>query len=179
MIQQSKTQPGTPGRPGTPGQLRTVRRFLASALTVAAIVLALAMTACQAIPAPSGQPAVAPAAVAPAAAAQAAARPALPAEVSVAEAAAKRDAGAFILDVRTPEEWNEFHVPGSTLIPIDQLPNRVAEVPKDKEVVVVCRSGNRSATGRDVLLKAGYPQVTSLAGGLTTWRSAGKPVEPQ
>jgi rhodanese-related sulfurtransferase len=168
MIYQSKT------KPGTPGQSRTVRRFLASALTVAAIVLALAMTACQAIPAPSGQPAVAPAA-----AAQAAARPALPAEVSVAEAAAKRDAGAFILDVRTPEEWNEFHVPGSTLIPIDQLPNRVAEVPKDKEVVVVCRSGNRSATGRDVLLKAGYPQVTSLAGGLTTWRSAGKPVEPQ
>jgi len=167
MIHQSKT------KPGTPGQSRTVRRFLASALTVAAIVLALAMTACQAIPAPSGQPAVAPAA------AQAAARPALPAEVSVAEAAAKRDAGAFILDVRTPEEWNEFHVPGSTLIPIDQLPNRVAEVPKDKEVVVVCRSGNRSATGRDVLLKAGYPQVTSLAGGLTTWRSAGKPVEPQ
>jgi rhodanese-related sulfurtransferase len=97
--------------------------------------------------------------------------------VSVAEAAAKRDAGAFILDVRTPEEWNEFHVPGSTLIPIAELPNRVAEVPKDKEVVVVCRSGNRSATGRDVLLKAGYPQVTSLAGGLTAWRSAGKPVE--
>ena len=168
MIHQSKT------KPGTPGQSRTVRRFLASALTVAAIVLALAMTACQAIPAPSGQPAVAPAAAAPAAA-----RPALPAEVSVAEAAAKRDAGAFILDVRTPEEWNEFHVPGSTLIPIDELPKRVAEVPKDQEVVVVCRSGNRSATGRDVLLKAGYPQVTSLAGGLTTWRSAGKPVEPQ
>ncbi len=84
----------------------------------------------------------------------------------MADAAKKRDAGAFILDVRTPEEWNEYHVPGSTLIPLDQLSNRVAEVPKDKEVVVVCRSGNRSATGRDVLLKAGYPQVTSLAGGL-------------
>ena len=95
----------------------------------------------------------------------------------MADAAKKRDAGAFILDVRTTEEWNEYHVPGSTLIPIDELPKRVAEVPKDKEVVVVCRSGNRSATGRDVLLKAGYPQVTSLAGGLSTWRSAGQPVE--
>ena len=95
----------------------------------------------------------------------------------MAEAAKERDAGAFILDVRTPEEWNEFHVPGSTLIPITELANRVAEVPKDKEVVVVCRSGNRSATGRDILLKAGYPQVTSLAGGLKSWRDAGKPVE--
>ena len=66
------------------------------------------------------------------------------------------------LDVRTPEEWNEYHVPGSTSLLLDELPKRVAEVPKDKEVVVVCRSGNRSATGRDVLLKAGYPQVTSL-----------------
>ena len=79
--------------------------------------------------------------------------------------------------MRTVEEWDEYHVPGSTLIPIDQLSNRVAEVPKDKEVVVVCRSGNRSATGHDLLLKAGYPQVTSLAGGLKAWRDAGMPVE--
>ena len=136
------------------------------------IVLALALTACQASPAPAAAP---PAAAASGGAA--AALPALPAEVSVADAAKKRDAGAFILDVRTPEEWNEYHVPGSTLIPLDQLSNRVAEVPKDKEVVVVCRSGNRSATGRDVLLKAGYPQVTSLAGGLKSWRNAGNPVE--
>jgi rhodanese-related sulfurtransferase len=163
------------------------------AAITALIVVVLALAACQAIPTPSEQPAAAPtaaSAVAPAAApavaptaapakAPAAARPALPAEVSVADAAAKRDAGAFILDVRTPDEWKEFHVLGSTLIPLDELPNRLAEVPKDKEIVVVCRSGNRSATGRDALLKAGYPQVTSLAGGLTAWRSAGKPVEPK
>ena len=147
-------------------------------MIVALVIVALTMAACQASPAPAAAPAAASSAGATAGAATAA-RPALPAEVSVADAAKKRDAGAFILDVRTPEEWNEYHVPGSTLIPITELPNRVAEVPKDKEVVVVCRSGNRSATGRDVLLKAGYPQVTSLAGGLTTWRSAGKPVEPQ
>jgi rhodanese-related sulfurtransferase len=79
--------------------------------------------------------------------------------------------------VRTVEEWDEYHVPGSTLIPLDQLNKHLAEVPQDKEVVVVCRSGNRSATGRDLLLKAGYPQVTSLAGGLKAWRDAGKPVE--
>lgn len=102
---------------------------------------------------------------------------ALPTEVSIAEAAKKRDAGAFILDVRTPEEWNEFHVPGATLIPVTELPNRVAEVPKEREVVVVCRSGNRSATGRDILLKAGFPKVTSMAGGLVAWRNAGYPTE--
>jgi rhodanese-related sulfurtransferase len=166
----------------SPAQRRLSQLGVSAAIT-ALLVVVLALAACQAIPTPSGQPATAPTAapaVAPPSApteAPAAARPALPAEVSVAEAAAKRDAGAFILDVRTPDEWKDFHVPGSTLIPLDELPNRLAEVPKDKEVVVVCRSGNRSATGRDALLKAGYPQVTSLAGGLTAWRSAGKPVQ--
>jgi rhodanese-related sulfurtransferase len=98
-----------------------------------------------------------------------------PAEISVAEAAAKRDQGVFILDVRTPAEWQEYHVPGSTLIPLDELPSRLDEVPRDQEVVVVCRSGNRSATGRDMLRQAGFTQVTSLAGGLSQWRSQGYP----
>jgi rhodanese-related sulfurtransferase len=162
-----------------PAQHRLTQLGVLAAITALLVVLALA--ACQTSPMPGGQPASAPAAAVPTAAAATsgagANRASLPAEISVAEAAAKRDAGAFILDVRTPDEWKDFHVPGSTLIPIDELPNRVAEVPKDKEVVVVCRSGNRSATGRDVLLKAGYPQVTSLAGGLTAWRNAGKPVQ--
>jgi rhodanese-related sulfurtransferase len=99
----------------------------------------------------------------------------LPAEISVAEAAAKREAGAFMLDVRTPEEWNEYHIPGSTLIPLDQLETRLNEVPKDKEVVVVCRSGNRSKPGRDALKAAGYTQVTSMSGGLKEWQAANQP----
>jgi rhodanese-related sulfurtransferase len=99
----------------------------------------------------------------------------LPREITVAEAVAKRDAGAFILDVRQPEEWNEFHVPESTLIPLDQLAARTAELPKDKEIVIVCRSGNRSGQARDLLLDAGFTNVTSMAGGLTQWKSAGYP----
>ena len=114
-------------------------------------------------------PAAAPASSAPAAAA------ALPAEISVADAAAKRDAGAFILDVRQPDEWNAVHIPGATLIPLDQLEARVNEVPKDKEVVVVCRSGNRSQQGRDILKSAGFSQVTSMAGGMNQWSAAGYP----
>jgi rhodanese-related sulfurtransferase len=98
-----------------------------------------------------------------------------PAEISLADAVARRAAGAFILDVRQPDEWRDFHVPGSTLIPLDQLQARVNEVPRDRDVVVVCRSGNRSATGRDVLKKAGFTRATSLAGGLTQWKAAGYP----
>jgi rhodanese-related sulfurtransferase len=48
-------------------------------------------------------------------------------------------------------------------------------VPKDKEVVVVCRSGNRSKQGRDILKSAGFPQVTSMSGGLAQWSAAGLP----
>lgn len=79
------------------------------------------------------------------------------------------------LDVRQPEEWNEYHAPNSTLIPLGELAARVNELPKDKTIVVVCRSGNRSQEGRDILLKAGFENVTSMAGGLKTWRSLGYP----
>lgn len=98
-----------------------------------------------------------------------------PLEISVDEALAKRDAGVFILDVRQPEEWNEFHVPDSTLIPLGELAARVDELPQDQEIVIVCRSGNRSAQARDILLEAGFTQVTSMAGGLTQWKAAGYP----
>jgi len=96
-----------------------------------------------------------------------------PQEISVAQAAAKRQAGAFILDVRQPEEWADAHIPGSTLIPLGELENRMNELPQNKEIVVVCRSGNRSAQGRDILKQAGFNQVTSMAGGLNEWKAVG------
>lgn len=102
----------------------------------------------------------------------------LPAAISVEEAYSKYQSGAFVLDVRTQEEWNEFHAPNTTLIPLDQLQARINEVPQDKEIVVVCRSGNRSQQGRDILLSAGFKQVTSMTGGLNEWRSKGYPIEP-
>lgn len=100
---------------------------------------------------------------------------ALPPEVSVAEAMELREGGAFILDVREPHEWEEFHIPGATLIPLAELEGRASEVPQDREVVVVCRTGNRSATGRDILRAAGLESVASMAGGMVQWRSAGHP----
>ncbi len=113
---------------------------------------------------------------------QAAVRPstaeqtALPPNVSVGQAAALRDAGAFMLDVREPFEWAEYHMPGAVLIPLGELPSRLSEVPRDRPVVVVCRSGNRSQAGRDILLRAGFAAVTSMDGGMRAWRNAGLPV---
>ena len=101
----------------------------------------------------------------------------LPATISVEQAYQKYNQGAFVLDVRTQEEWNDFHAPGTTLIPLDELPRRLDELPRDREIVVVCRSGNRSQQGRDILLGAGFTQVTSMSGGLNEWRSAGYPTE--
>lgn len=102
---------------------------------------------------------------------------ALPAEISVDEAYQKYQEGIFLLDVRTPEEWDEFHAPDTTLIPLDELEMRLDELPKGEEIVVVCRSGNRSQVGRDILLANGFEQTISMAGGLKAWQAAGYPVE--
>lgn len=99
-----------------------------------------------------------------------------PSVITAAQAAEKRDQGAFILDVREPDEWAQVHIPGAALIPLEELPDRLNEIPKDKEIVVVCRSGNRSAQGRDILLKAGFTNVTNMAGGLNKWQVQGYPV---
>jgi len=96
----------------------------------------------------------------------------LPAFVSVDEAHQMYEDGTFVLDVRTQEEWNEYHAPNTTLIPLDELATRVNELPKDQPIVVVCRSGNRSQSGRDILLQAGF-DATSMTGGLSAWRDSG------
>ena len=97
-------------------------------------------------------------------------------EVSVDEAYQMYQGDAFVLDVRTQEEWDEYHAPNATLIPLDQLQARLSEVPKDREILVVCRSGNRSQQGRDILLTAGY-NATSMTGGLKEWYAKGYPIE--
>jgi rhodanese-related sulfurtransferase len=100
----------------------------------------------------------------------------LPPTVSVSQASALRARGALLIDVRQPEEWVQGHVPGSALIPIDDLPSRLRELPRDRTIVVVCHSGKRSRFGRDVLLKAGFTQVASMSGGLAQWEAQGQPI---
>jgi len=97
-------------------------------------------------------------------------------EINVDEAYQEYQNGTFVVDVRTQEEWDEYHVPNVPLIPLDQLPDRLNEIPKDKEILVICRSGNRSQEGRDILLSAGY-QATSMTGGIKEWYAKGYPIE--
>ena len=97
-------------------------------------------------------------------------------EVDVDKAYEMYQSGVFVVDVRTQEEWDEYHAPNTNLIPLDQLPDRLSEVPSDQEILVICRSGNRSQEGRDILLAAGY-NATSMAGGLKEWYAKGYPIE--
>jgi rhodanese-related sulfurtransferase len=101
----------------------------------------------------------------------------LPAVISISQAYEAYQDGALVLDVRTQEEWDVLRIPETTLIPLEQLPNRVEELPKNQEIVVICRSGNRSQVGRDILLEAGFKKVTSVNGGVNAWATAGYPVE--
>lgn len=96
--------------------------------------------------------------------------------VSADEAYQMYQNGTFVLDVRTQAEWDDYHVPNTTLIPLDELPNRLSELPKDKEIVVICHSGNRSQQGRDILLNAGF-NATSMTGGILAWYDKGYPVD--
>ena len=101
----------------------------------------------------------------------------LAAEISVAEAYALYPDQAFFLDVREVVEWQAGHVPGTTNIPLSVLADRVGELPTGQQIVVVCRSGNRSQEGRDILQAAGFDDVTSMAGGLSDWKDAGYPYD--
>lgn len=85
-----------------------------------------------------------------------------------AEAKALVKAGAVLVDVRTPEEFAAKHLDGAVNIPIDDLEARKAELPKDKDIVLYCRSGARSARGKSLLTGAGYTKVHNL-GPMSNW----------
>ncbi len=99
-----------------------------------------------------------------------------PSEVSTQDLVhALQDGPATVVDVREPGEYVRGHVPGATLVPLAQLPARLAEVERSDRVYVVCASGNRSQVGADVLRAAGYDAV-SVAGGTSGWQRGGHPV---
>jgi rhodanese-related sulfurtransferase len=77
---------------------------------------------------------------------------------------------ATIIDVRTPEEYREGHIPDAPLIPLSELASRSAEVPKDKKVLIICRSGNRSAQAIKLLRDKGFTNVYNVTGGMSEWR---------
>lgn len=91
--------------------------------------------------------------------------------------AAKRmvDGGALLLDVREPDEWCTEHAPGAMLLPTGRVRARQDELPRDRRIVVVCRSGGRSAAVTASLRRSGFDAV-NLAGGMCAWAAAGLPV---
>lgn len=100
----------------------------------------------------------------------------IPANISVDEAQQRFSEGAFMLDVRTTEEWNESHVEGAVLIPLSELETRISEIPTDQDVLIICRSGNRSSQARDILRGKGLMRTSSIMGGINAWSSNGLPV---
>ena len=100
-----------------------------------------------------------------------------PTEISATQAYQKLQQGALFLDVRTQAEFDQGHISGSKLIPLDQLPGRLAEVAVDRDIVVICRSGVRSKEGMTILRNAGYSRAVCMTGGLIAWKAAGYSLE--
>lgn len=97
-------------------------------------------------------------------------------EIDVHELARRRAHGVALLDVRQPDEYSEAHVPGAVLIPLDQLPDRLPEVPAGNPLLVICRSGARSQVAGEFLRSQGIEAV-NVAGGTQAWVDAGFDVD--
>lgn len=94
-----------------------------------------------------------------------------------AKALLEKDRNVYLLDVRSPQEYGQGKLAGSSLIPIGQLERRIAEVPKDKTVLVYCAVGSRSGYAAGLLAKRGYKEVYNMADGIVGWYRNGFPIQ--
>jgi phage shock protein E len=145
------------------------KRLLRSQRALAALVLAGALWLAFAVIAVAGEPAATP----PAPAATIAAPMS---QEALLEHQARHPDHLFVLDVRTPQEYAAGHVPGAVNVPHDQLTSRLAEVPKDKDVVLYCKSGRRAGSAADILAANGYTRLSHLEGDMSAWIEKGRPV---
>ncbi len=101
-------------------------------------------------------------------------------EIGPRELKARLDHGEPIrlLDVREPGEWGIVHLPGSQRIPLRELETRLGELPREDEIVLICRAGVRSARALEILRKAGFRKLKNLRGGLLAWASEVDPSLP-
>lgn len=98
--------------------------------------------------------------------------------IDVREAAPRIEHGDLVvLDVREPYEWEAGRIRQARHIPMGELGERLHELPRDREIVAVCRSGNRSGQVADALTRAGY-RIANLEGGMKAWHKAGLPIAP-
>jgi rhodanese-related sulfurtransferase len=133
------------------------------------IVIAIAVSGCGSV----ANPAAAPAAAAPVVAVQDAAPLNLPLTIDAKTVNSLRNnPNVVLIDVREDYEFAAGHIPEATLIPLGQLSSRLNEIPRDKTVVAVCRSGNRSGQATQLLLQAGFA-AHNMDGGMISWEQAG------
>lgn len=92
---------------------------------------------------------------------------------------AVRAGGVHVLDVRSDAEWHEGHIAGAQHIPLGELRDRIAEVPRDGAIVVHCLGGTRSAIAASLLQAHGHASVANFPGGYSAWRASGRPVESE
>ncbi len=85
------------------------------------------------------------------------------------------EAGCMLLDIRSAEEWQQFRVDGAVHISMRELGQRLGELPRDRQVIVICHSGSRSGRVVPQLINAGIDAV-NLSGGLIAWARAGLPI---
>ena len=97
-------------------------------------------------------------------------------EIDVFEAKKRLEQGDILVDVREQYEFDEVRIPGSILIPLSEFAERYKELPKDKKLIMQCRSGARSAKATDLLLENGY-QAVNMEGGILAWEEEDLPVE--
>ncbi|MCC6984946.1 MAG: rhodanese-like domain-containing protein [Anaerolineales bacterium] len=82
----------------------------------------------------------------------------------------------LVLDVRQPDEFRSGHIAGAKLIPLNELQRKMGELPKGREIVCICASGNRSTSAAKMLAKEGF-NVLNVSGGMLAWRRAKLPVQ--
>ncbi|MEY4995120.1 MAG: hypothetical protein RLZ65_969 [Actinomycetota bacterium] len=92
--------------------------------------------------------------------------------VSPAKAKEAQDAGAMLIDVRESSEYRSGHAPGARHISVQVIERRLGEIPKERQIIVVCQSGMRSQRAAEILSSNGY-QVLNVSGGMIGWQRAG------
>ena len=87
----------------------------------------------------------------------------------------RREPGLLVLDVREPVEWEESHIAGATHIPMREVAGRLAELPRNRPIALLCRGGARSSLVASMLLGRGFTDLVNVWGGMGAWLQAGLP----
>jgi rhodanese-related sulfurtransferase len=96
--------------------------------------------------------------------------------LDVMEAKHRQANGALLIDVRDPDEWRAGHAPLARHIPFRLLPTHLNALPRDRDVLLICRSGKRSAKGCALLARHGFRRAFNVSGGMLAWTQAGLPI---